>query len=232
MVQLDDKQKRLVTTWIDYGTRENSDNYSRFISLWVAFNATCYALYAKYANKNRPDLDKDHGLAKVTSDPEKLAGKIFRESNRVKLEIDRPGKIAITITQKYTEDVIYAKFAKEFKSQYRNWLADQNFESKILALREAIKKGDRYYVINMIKISEHKTNSDYYEEMKRRNIIVAFEDKSNLEQLKDVMYQVRNNVFHGEKVPDDPNDDQIVKKAHPVLLSILKRMVPECAGSN
>lgn len=227
MVSLDGKQQRLVTAWIGYGTDIDRDEYSRFISLWVAFNAVCYARYATVANQNRPYLTKDHGLTEATSDPKKLDGTISLKSDRVKFEIDRPGKIIISIAKKYTEDVIYAQFAKVFQSQYTNWLTEQSFKSEVLAFREAINKGEQYYVINMARASEHKENSDY-KKMKGSNIIVSFENLNDLKQLKDVMYQVRNNVFHGEKEPGEPNDDRIVKTAHPVLLSILKRIAPEC----
>lgn len=232
MISLDEKQQRLVTAWIGYGTLRTGvdrDEYSRFISLWVAFNAVCYARYATVANKYRPDLAKDHGLTEATSDPKKLEGTISRKSDRVKLEIARPGRIIISIAKKYTEDVIYAQFAKEFQRQYTNWLTKHTFESEVLAFREAIKKDKHYYVINMARASELKQNSNY-KEMRSSNIIVSFENHKMLKQLKDVMYQVRNNVFHGEKVPGDLNDDWIVKAAHPVLLNILKRIVPECVG--
>ncbi len=48
-----------------------------------------------------------------------------------------------------------------------------------------------------------------------------------LAQLKSMLYQVRNSVFHGGKVPSDLNDDRIVKAATPVLALICERLVPE-----
>jgi hypothetical protein len=49
----------------------------------------------------------------------------------------------------------------------------------------------------------------------------------NLRQLKSVLYQIRCNVFHGEKAPGDVNDDRIVRAAHPVLDFIVRQLNPE-----
>ena len=195
MVSLDGKQQRLISAWIGYGTGADRDHYGRFISLWVAFNAICYALYARVANQNRADLRQDRGLTEATDEPKRLEGTMLFDSGHVKLEIDQPGKIIITVSERYTEDIIYVRFAKEFQGRYIQWLSDANFRSEVVAFREAIKKSERYYVINMARASEHTENSDY-EDMKRRGIIMPFEDLNDLRHLKNVMYQVRNNVFH------------------------------------
>lgn len=57
-----------------------------------------------------------------------------------------------------------------------------------------------------------------------QGVIVPFEDPAKLDDLIKVLYQVRCNVFHGEKVPYDPNDDKIVKAAHPVLFFIVEKL--------
>jgi hypothetical protein len=59
---------------------------------------------------------------------------------------------------------------------------------------------------------------------------VPFENYADLTQLKNVLYQVRCNVFHGEKVPGDVNDDRIVRAAYPVLLRIMQQLAPEGFG--
>jgi hypothetical protein len=48
-------------------------------------------------------------------------------------------------------------------------------------------------------------------------VIVPFEAVGDLKQLKNALYQVRCNIFHGEKVPGNVNDDRITRTALPVL---------------
>jgi hypothetical protein len=54
---------------VRYGTSADRDSYAQFISLWVAFNAICYARYASFANQNRADNNRGAGLTKVTDEP-------------------------------------------------------------------------------------------------------------------------------------------------------------------
>lgn len=57
----------------------------------------------------------------------------------------------------------------------------------------------------------------------------AITDRTNLSHLVTVLYQVRNNMFHAEKVPGDPNDDRIVRAARPVLDGVVKRALETIA---
>ena len=205
-MDLDEKQRRLIDSWICYGTTGDGDPYLRFMSLWVAFNAICYAKYAALANRNCADLGLDNGLAAVADQPTPLIGPIVSKAGRVKLEIEQPGRITITIRQRYTEAKIFSQFAKEFQPRYEAWLSDRIFEERVLSFREALRKGGRYYVVNMVHAAEHAEGANY-EDMKRRNVIVPFEDHKDLKQLKNTLYQVRSTVFHGQKLPNDVNDD-------------------------
>jgi hypothetical protein len=63
------------------------------------------------------------------------------------------------------------------------------------------------------------------EELNKRNIVVLFEDIFNLQILKNVLYQIRCNIFHGEKTPGDINDDRIVSASFPVLKYLLEKIV-------
>ena len=56
-----------------------------------------------------------------------------------------------------------------------------------------------------------------------RNVIVAVKESGELNQIIDVLYQVRCNVFHGEKVPGEVNDDRIVCAARPLVVALVQR---------
>ena len=217
----------MISAWIAYGTSDERDyHYVRFMSLWVAFNALCYAKYSLVANRRRADLAKDTGLKNASAAPTPITGTMVAVSNgRVKLDVRQPGPIVVTIAERYSEDIIFSKFAKDYKEYYVKWLLDERFRASVLAFQQAISTRGKPYVVNMARIDDYSSSGDL-EDLERRNIIVSFGHLDNLQQLKDVLYQVRCNVFHGEKVPGDPNDDRIVQAAHPVLLHIVRQLTP------
>jgi len=63
------------------------------------------------------------------------------------------------------------------------------------------------------------------DDLTRRNAVVAVKAPDDLGDLVEVLYQVRCNVFHGEKVPGDANDDRIVKAARPLLVELLRHVL-------
>lgn len=216
----DRKQRQLIESWIAFSEANQRDPYSQFIALWIAFNAACYGRYARVANRKRADLRQDRGLARVTSTPTRAEGVIVHETGRVRIELENPGRIVITVAERYTEDIIFSQFAKEFRASYQTWLTNHHFKEEIATFQRVLAKGERFYVINMARAREHDAERDY-QEMKSKNIIIPFEDVADLKQLKNALYQVRCNIFHGEKVPGEINDDRIVKAAIPVLRKLL-----------
>ena len=60
--------------------------------------------------------------------------------------------------------------------------------------------------------------------MSDKNIIISL-DKNNLKTIQKVLYQIRCNIFHGEKGPGDLNDDRIVRASNPVLDYIVKHLL-------
>ena len=105
-------------------------------------------------------------------------------------------------------------------------LQEDDFLELVEGLRQALKKDDgNYYVIDMSKVGQYNREISY-KELKNRNIIVPFEDTTKLKQLIDVLYQIRCNLFHGEKQPGVINDDRIVSSANPVLGAILVKLQP------
>ena len=78
------------------------------------------------------------------------------------------------------------------------------------------------------RASEHDTNQ--YENLRGTSVIAIMEEPRELRQLKDVLYQVRCNIFHGEKVPGEPNDDRIASAALPLLSRFVEALVPKAEG--
>lgn len=227
-IPLDAKQFKLVRAWMAYSSH---DEYGRFISYWVAFNALCAAKYEKDAFQPRADLDRRRstGLSSVGTSAAPVSGTVKRDGASIRLVLDSPGPVNIRIAERYTEDIIFDSFARDYQGTFEAWLRNPNFDAAVDALRTAIGRGwsQHPYVVNMTKANDHRPEEMSYSEMKGKGVIVAWEDKGKLAQLKAVLYQVRNNIFHGEKVPGELNDDRIVKAATPVLAFICERLVPE-----
>lgn len=77
----------------------------------------------------------------------------------------------------------------------------------------------------MARIKAYNQSEDI-DVQSKRNILVLCE-KNDLKTIKNVLYQIRCNIFHGEKIPGDINDDRIVKSANPILDLITKYLVDE-----
>ena len=168
------------------------------------------------ANRRRADLRHDKGLTHVTATSAPAAGSIVHDGKRFRIELKDPGRIVITVSERYTEDIIFEQFATEFQARYEAWLVDRMFRDAVANFRGSLERNGRCYVINMAKAMQHREGDDF-ERMENKNIIVPFEELRNLRQLKNALYQVRCNIFHGEKVPGDLNDDRITKAAVPTL---------------
>jgi len=227
MAHLDEKQSRLITSWIGLADRPGTDGYTQFMALWIAFNAYCYAHYAQTAQRERADVRKSRGLHALTSEQLPVAGTIQRSNNRITIDLQSPSTIRIVIAEKYTEDYIFSSFAEQHAGTYDHLLQDNAFRDAVARLQHALEKRvGEYYVINMARAEQHDPNSDP-RDMDARNIIVRFTDTTSLRQLKDVLYQIRCNIFHGEKAPGVLNDDSIVSAATPVLRQLLDALIPQ-----
>jgi hypothetical protein len=228
--ELDDKQCNLIRSWMKRASNPNDDYYGRFISLWIAFNALCYALYASEANRRRADIKKDKGFFDIGDITLEARGSVRSEAGRIRIEITEPGRITLDLVEKYTEDLIFSEFAKGYASEYSTWIEDPAFKQAIQKFRSALRKPDgAHYVINMARIREYMElkqagNKDSY---LRKPLVYQLKDISDLAALKDALYQVRCNIFHGEKVPGEPNDDSIVQTAYPALAAIMNQVTAQ-----
>jgi hypothetical protein len=223
-VRLDSKQLRLINSWRKIADQPSSDSYTQFIALWIAFNAYCYAYYAVEAHRHRADLTKTSDLANIGPEPQKIEAEVRRDNRRIVINLDAPLALRISIAERYTEDHIYASFAARHSALYSTLCQNPMFVEALQTLQKVITKNGRHYVINMLKADRHNPMREF-REMISDHTIIPFEDTTKLGQLKDVLYQIRCNIFHGEKVPGDLNDDRIVAAAVPVLSQLLDALV-------
>ena len=226
---LEPKQCTLIRRWMARAD-DDRDYYGKFISLWIAFNAMCYALYASEANRRRADLKNDKGLASIGETQVETHGSMRAEGGKIRIELLAPGRITLDLVEKYTEDLIFSAFAKDYASKYEEWLQDREFRHFVTDFQKAMQKpDDAHYIINMARILEFTQQRAMGEPERylRKPLVCLFEDINDFSALKDVLYQVRCNIFHGEKVPGEPNDDRIVHSAYPVLFAIMSRVTAD-----
>lgn len=221
----DEKQKTLINAWISQAT-ESSNEYLRFMSNWIALNAICYHLFFEQAVMDRAELDRGKSKlpkikesVKQNTEIQAQSTSITLKKERIEIDIKTPERLNFSIKEKYTEDLIYEQFVKSYSNKII--VGQEIFQN----LKESLKKDDRFYVINMARILAFDQSEDINVQSKR-NILVLCE-KNDLKTIKNVLYQIRCNIFHGEKIPGDINDDRIVKSANPILDLITRYLVNE-----
>jgi hypothetical protein len=239
MISLYPNQKQLIDSWLQRANDPNADRYAVFMSLWIAFNAYCYAAYGTAANKDRADLQIDKGLRGLKTDTE-VSGKITLNQSPGNKTIDlrSTAQIKIKIRRKYSEDSIFSDFTKDesILRAYKKLQTDIIYSEQLRGFQEALKHGKHHYVINMTRIHDYELelvedddlNEECYKRLVSANIVVPLEDKhiGSLRHLKEVLYVVRCNVFHGSKSPGVPSDDRIVEAAVPVLRRLINIATP------
>ncbi len=221
----DEKQKTLINAWISQAT-ESSNEYLKFMSNWIALNAICYHLFFEQAVMDRAELDRGKSKlpkikesVKQNTEIQAQSTSITLKKERIEIDIKTPERLNFSIKEKYTEDLIYEQFVKSYSNKII--VGQEIFQN----LKESLKKDDRFYVINMARILAFDQSEDINVQSKR-NILVLCE-KNDLKTIKNVLYQIRCNIFHGEKIPGDINDDRIVKSANPILDLITRYLVNE-----
>lgn len=221
----DYKQKTLINAWISQAT-ESSNEYLKFMSNWIALNAICYHLFFEQAVMDRAELDRGKSKllrikesVKQNTEIQAQSTSITLKKERIEIDIKAPERLNFSIKEKYTEDLIYEQFVKSYSNKII--VGQEIFQS----LKESLKKDDRFYVINMARIKAYNQFEDI-DVQSKSNILVLCE-KNELKTIKNVLYQIRCNIFHGEKIPGDINDDRIVKSANPILDLITKYLVDE-----
>lgn len=222
-VYFDEKQTKIINSWYKL-SRESNDPYMSFMAEWISFNAICYNLYGSKAVIERANIDRKKSKllkiqerlkpsAEINIDNAKLEG----TSDKWSIDILLPERLFISISNNYTEDIIF----NEFVEKNHNWYL-KNPSNIFEDLKKSLKKGSRNYVVNMAK-SEFYNGTDI-EDLAKKNIIILCE-KNELKTIKNVIYQIRCNIFHGEKTPGDINDDRIVKNALPLLRYLVQYLI-------
>lgn len=221
----DDKQKTLINAWTTQAA-ESANEYLKFMSNWIAFNAICYNLFYEQSIMDRAELDRKKSKLSSIKDSinqnleiQAQSASITLKKERIEIDIKAPERLNFSIKEKYTEDLIYEQFVKSYLNKIT--VGQEIFQS----LKDSLKKDRRFYVINMARIKDYNQSEDI-DVQSKRNILVLCEN-NDLKAIKDVLYQIRCNIFHGEKIPGDINDDRIVKSANPILDLITKYLVDE-----
>lgn len=221
----DNKQIKLINSWHNL-SKQSTDVYMSFMAEWIAFNAICYNLYYKKADIERANIDRSKSkLNQINKLINQNKSEFTVEQTKVKIKSEKweidlslPERLFISISKNYTEDIIFNEFVKEYSSWYEN-----NPYKEYNIFKQSLKKGERFYVINMSKQHQIDINSDI-NELGKRNIIILCEE-DNLKTIKNTLYQIRCNIFHGEKIPGDINDDKIVKAALPLLRYLVNFLI-------
>ena len=216
----DEKQKRLISVW--YARAEDMpDDYGKFISLWISLNAYCCAKYSEAASKLQADLQNHSGLEKLKVPQIETNATLTSKNSRYTLKIENPDLILIQISERYTEDLVFQEFSKDFANRYRELCSQQSkLQSLVSQLRSGLTRKGRCYVVNMAKAASYDEHGDFHQMIEKR-IVVPFDNATSLRELKNFLYQIRCNIFHGEKQPGEVNDDRVVKLATPVLRELL-----------
>lgn len=219
---MDSRQKEIFHTWFKQGVENASKPYFGFMSLWIAFNAYCVAKYSVKAKRLLAQLNNDRGFKQLSGTTVEITEGLISENNGVySIDIKQPGRIRLVVKERFIESAVFDAFTKDFASRYVEIIQQEiDFAEAVKALRETLRKNEYFYVIDMSRHRDYNPSISY-KELIERNIIIPFEDINDLVQLKNVLYQVRCNLFHGEKLPGILNDDRIVRAAYPVLLTIL-----------
>lgn len=110
-----------------------------------------------------------------------------------------------------------SKFEKKIKSNFEVVWSNQYEPSTKIQHANLVYK-------NRWPKANHSEND--IEKLKNRNVIVEC-DTNNLKTIYNVLYQIRCNIFHGEKVPGEINDDRIVSYANPILKQIVTYLVKD-----
>ena len=224
MVYFDEKQIGLINSWHNLSAK-SEDPYMAFMAEWIAFNAICYNLYYEKAIIERANIDRSKSkLSKLNQrftpsiDIEVQNAKVTGTAEKWSVDLSLPERLYISVSTNYTEDIIFNEFVKDNQNWYANNVTELFNEIKL-----ALKKNDRYFVINMAKSQNYNFKNDI-DELANKNIIILCEE-NNLKTIKNVLYQIRCNIFHGEKTPGDINDDKIVRSALPLLKLIVTYLI-------
>ena len=115
---MDEKQKKLILAWHEQSVN-SSNEYLKFMSNWIAFNAICYSLYHEKAIKERAQIDTSKSKIKkvvqllVNEDEGYSAeAKIVGREDRLTIDIKLPERLFLTIKKTFTEDNIYREFIR------------------------------------------------------------------------------------------------------------------------
>ena len=96
----------------------------------------------------------------------------------------------------------------------------KNKSTPILTIITVVLNGEKFLEKTIKSVMKQKKIYEY--------IIIDGNSKDNsLNIIKKVIYQIRCNIFHGEKVPGDINDDRIAVGALPMLKLLVEKLIED-----
>ncbi len=145
-----------------------------------------------------------------------------------------PEELSLTIKEKYAEYLIYKEYVKE----YKDWYIEESLNHRKMfnnlqkTLSKDTQEGEISFIINMGRYDEYRKHllgnnilsKPSIQKMSGNNTIQLCKE-NNLQTVKDVLYLIRCNIFHGQKTPGDERDDEIVQNALPLLSFLVKKLM-------
>jgi hypothetical protein len=220
----DDKSNalELIPGWLSWAERQ--DTAGAYIATWIAFNAIYVAEYnQQYARfKKTEDGAKkfvnryEYGYHMIDVDPVSERDLVQQALKKLPLEFKRE-LITLPSPRGDAGDTCLGFFARRVPV-WQGIRIEQDIRGQmvrgVINVRETISKGyPRWVPVDRMMLD------DFLAQFKAG--VVAEVPKRLIEQVGDILYTVRNNLFHGCKGPEDSNDNQVLENALPMLQAIV-----------
>ena len=116
------KQEDIIKSWHNISINEET-SYVKFFANWISFNAICYALFHKEAVREKIDFDNNRNLPNLKSRLESQdsisleKGEISQPNKNIKVKLEFPEALNLTINERFIEFHIFEEFKKAFKDK-------------------------------------------------------------------------------------------------------------------
>lgn len=205
MVYIPDYVRKIINNWYDkaddryYETNDNMAEFNKFIALWISFNA----FYSNYAKKSSEEVN----LLKIA--------KSFKDD----FNLWSKGP-EIKRFHKYINDRESGLFIKTIKW----WIAN------IYTYKEAMKSLEKMTREQIEEINKLEESNLYdwikltWIEWPKWILVRKYTDQTDIKAFIFVLFQIRCNLFHGEKDPSEEADQIVVKESVLALKAFLKNL--------
>ena len=183
-------------------SEKEEDVFNKFICLWISFNAF-------YSNCN--DNDTEDGQIRFISKKFNYFDEIT-ESKEIKEFYDFINNKKLPFFEKFNKGLVNLLCYKNYKKN-NNKINLRNYNEKDIL-------GTWYF--------EQATNFNWlilkWKTASRNVLIRYYDDINDLNAFLFVLYQVRCNLFHGGKNPENQTEKYVIEKAVPALKKFLEEL--------